>query len=606
MSHIEHFKKNVLPTLPDAPGVYRYFDENEKIIYIGKAKDLRKRVSSYFTKQHDSGKTQILVKHIRRIEFTVVETEQDALLLENVLIKKHQPKYNIQLKDDKTYPYICIAKERFPRVFITRQPEKNGTECFGPYAQVGTAYTLLELVHQLFQLRNCSLNLSEESIAAQKHKSCLEYHVGNCKAPCIGLQTEAEYDASIAQIKHILKGHIGIVIQFLKNKMQIFADEFAFEQAQAIKEKLIRLQSYQSKSTIVNPKLNNIDIFFIENGEKRAFISYLKVVNGSIIQTKVIELDKKLDETSEELLLFGIVELRQQLGSNSEEIIVPFALEYPEKNVILTVPQIGDKKKLLDLAQKNAFYYRKQYEIANQERRTGSERRFEVLNELKKDLRLTEVPQHIECFDNSNIQGAFPVAAVVVFKDGKPAKKDYRHFNIKTVEGPDDFASMEEVVYRRYKRLLDEQQSLPQLILIDGGKGQLSAAIKSLEKLELYGKIAIVGIAKKLEEIYLPNDSYPLHIDKRSESLKLIQQIRNETHDFAITFHRQKRSKGTIKSELQKIPGLGEKSIEKLFKTLKSIQNIQNATEEELKKVINTRQIAALKQYFEQNEEKKE
>lgn len=597
--YIEQIKQEVLPTLPHEPGIYKYFDENDTIIYVGKAKDLRKRVASYFTKQlHDSAKTYLLVKNIRRIEFAVVETEQDALLLENVLIKQWQPKYNIQLKDDKTYPYICIKKEDFPRVLLTRQLERDGSEYYGPYAQTGTAYIILELIQHLFKLRTCTLSLTPANIAASKFKVCLEYHVGNCAGPCAALQSEAVYSEMIAQIRHILKGNISSVIQYLKELMRTYADAFEFEKAQAVKEKLTRLQNYQSKSTVVNPKINNVDVFYLENTEKRAFVSFLKVVNGAIIQTKVIEIVKRLDETPEELLLFGLTEMRTQFNSNAAELILPFAIDYPSEKVKIVVPQIGDKKKLLELARKNAFYFRKQYEIKTTERRTGQERRFEVLNRLKKDLRLTELPEHIECFDNSNIQGAFPVAAMVVFKNGQAAKKDYRHFNIKTVEGPDDFASMEEIVFRRYKRLMDEQQPLPQLILIDGGKGQLGAAIKSLEKLGIYGKMAIAGIAKKLEEIYLPNDPLPLHLDKRSESLHLIQQIRNEAHRFAITFHRQKRSKGTIKSELDDIKGLGPKSVEKLLTTFKSIDQIRQADVTALKQVLNEKQAQAVLDYF--------
>lgn len=597
--YIEQIKQEVLPTLPHEPGIYKYFDENDTIIYVGKAKDLRKRVASYFTKQlHDSAKTYLLVKNIRRIEFAVVETEQDALLLENVLIKQWQPKYNIQLKDDKTYPYICIKKEDFPRVLLTRQLERDGSEYYGPYAQTGTAYIILELIQHLFKLRTCTLSLTPANIAASKFKVCLEYHVGNCAGPCAALQSEAVYSEMIAQIRHILKGNISSVIQYLKELMRTYADAFEFEKAQAVKEKLTRLQNYQSKSTVVNPKINNVDVFYLENTEKRAFVSFLKVVNGAIIQTKVIEIVKRLDETPEELLLFGLTEMRTQFNSNAAELILPFAIDYPSEKVKIVVPQIGDKKKLLELARKNAFYFRKQYEIKTTERRTGQERRFEVLNRLKKDLRLTELPEHIECFDNSNIQGAFPVAAMVVFKNGQAAKKDYRHFNIKTVEGPDDFASMEEIVFRRYKRLMDEQQPLPQLILIDGSKGQLGAAIKSLEKLGIYGKMAIAGIAKKLEEIYLPNDPLPLHLDKRSESLHLIQQIRNEAHRFAITFHRQKRSKGTIKSELDDIKGLGPKSVEKLLTTFKSIDQIRQADVTALKQVLNEKQAQAVLDYF--------
>ncbi len=599
--HIEHIKLEILPTLPEEPGIYKYFDANDKIIYIGKAKNLKRRVSSYFNRQQqDSGKTRLLVQNIVRIEFTVVETEQDALLLENVLIKKYQPKYNIMLKDDKTYPYICIKKERFPRVFLTRQVERDGSEYFGPYAQVGVAYTILELIQRLFPLRNCNFNLSAENIGAQKFKSCLEYQVGNCKAPCIAAQSEADYNDSIAQIRHILRGNVSSAIQYLKELMRHFSEQFAFEQAQIVKEKLVHLQNYQSKSTVVNPKINNVEVYFIENTEKRAFVSYLKVVNGAIIQTKVIELGKQLEESAEDLLIFGMTELRQQLDSRAEEAIVPIAITYPDPNLRISVPQIGDKKKLLELAQKNAFYYRKQYEIQTTERKTGADKQFEILSQLKKDLRLQEVPQHIECFDNSNIQGAFPVASMVVFKNGKAAKKEYRHFNIKTVSGPNDFASMEEIVLRRYKRLLAEAQTLPQLILIDGGKGQLSAAVKSLKELGVYGKVAVAGIAKRLEEIYLPDDPVPLHIDKKSESLRLIQQVRNEAHRFAITFHRQKRSKGTFLSELQKIKGIGDKSIEKLFQHFKSIDVIRTASAQQLQEVLTAKQADLIIAYFAQ------
>jgi excinuclease ABC subunit C len=599
--YIEHIKLEILPTLPEEPGIYKYFDANDKIIYIGKAKNLKRRVSSYFNRQQqDSGKTRLLVQNIVRIEFTVVETEQDALLLENVLIKKYQPKYNIMLKDDKTYPYICIKKERFPRVFLTRQVERDGSEYFGPYAQVGVAYTILELIQRLFPLRNCNFNLSAENIGAQKFKSCLEYQVGNCKAPCIAAQSEADYNDSIAQIRHILRGNVSSAIQYLKELMRQFSEQFAFEQAQVVKEKLVHLQNYQSKSTVVNPKINNVEVYFIENTEKRAFVSYLKVVNGAIIQTKVIELGKQLEESVEDLLIFGMTELRQQLDSRAEEAIVPIAITYPDPNLRISVPQIGDKKKLLELAQKNAFYYRKQYEIQTTERKTGADRQFEILSQLKKDLRLQEVPQHIECFDNSNIQGAFPVASMVVFKNGKAAKKEYRHFNIKTVSGPNDFASMEEIVLRRYKRLLAEAQTLPQLILIDGGKGQLSAAVKSLKELGVYGKVAVAGIAKRLEEIYLPDDPVPLHIDKKSESLRLIQQVRNEAHRFAITFHRQKRSKGTFLSELQKIKGIGDKSIEKLFQHFKSIDVIRTASAQQLQEVLTAKQADLIIAYFAQ------
>lgn len=603
MTTSERIKTEILPTIPNNPGIYKYFDEEGTILYVGKAKDLRKRVSSYFVKAHENGKTRILVGKIARIEFTVVESEQDALLLENVLIKELQPRYNILLKDDKTYPYICVKKEPFPRVFLTRQLEKDGAEYFGPYPSVVQARNIIEMVHHLFQLRTCALSLTAKNIAENRFKVCLEFHLGNCKGPCEGKQPADEYNENIRQIRKILKGNIASVIKFLKDKMLEYAESFDFEKAQAVKIKLDSLQHYQSKSMVVNPAINDVDVFNIEENEKRAYISFFKVVNGSIIQTKVIELVKKLDETPEELLTFGIAEMRHQFNSNSNELILPFDPDYPDKSLKITIPQIGDKRKLLELAKKNAFYYRKQFEIKDRQRKRPEEQRFEVLNQLKKDLRLTELPQHIECFDNSNLGGSFPVASMVVFKDGKPANKEYRHYKIKTVEGPNDFASMTEIVRRRYKRLIEEHKTLPQLIVIDGGKGQLSAAVESLREVGIYEKVAVVGIAKKLEEIYVPNDSYPLHIDKRSPSLKLIQHIRNEAHRFAITFHRQLRAKGTFQSGLENIPGIGAKTTEKLLTNFKSIENIKKAGDEDLKKILNIKQIQALKVYFDAMDE---
>lgn len=590
---------NFLSTLPNLPGVYQFFDNESNILYVGKAKDLKKRVSSYFAKNIDSAKTRILVAKINKIEFTVVDTEQDAFLLENVLIKKLQPRYNILLKDDKTYPYICINNENFPRIYITRKVIKNGSTYFGPYTSGGQVFTLLETIKKLFQIRTCNLLLTPKTINEQKFKVCLEYHIGNCKAPCVAKQTESDYMQTIEQIKNILKGHTSSVINFLKTEMQKYAEEYEFEKAQLIKQKLVLLADYQSKSTIVNPLISNIDVFAIENDEKSAFISFLKIVNGAIIQSKVAEVQKKLDEPINEVLVFAINEMRATLNSNSTEIIVPLKIQIPiEPELKIVVPLRGDKKKLLELAQKNAYYYKKQAAMKASLYKRPEERKFEVLQQLKKDLRLTEVPIHIECFDNSNFQGNFAVASMVVFKNGNAAKKEYRHYNVKTVQGPNDFASMEEIVYRRYKRIIDEAANLPQLILIDGGKGQLSAAINSLKKLNLIGKVAIVGIAKKLEELYLPNDPYPLHIDKRSESLKLIQQIRNEAHRFAITFHRQKRSKGTFKSELEKVNGIGEKTIEKLLTHYQSIENIKKAEIEDLVTVLDAKKARNVFDYF--------
>ena len=592
--------KKTLPTIPHNPGIYKYFDATDNIIYVGKSKDLRKRVSSYFTKKHDSRKTAIMVSKIARIEFAVVETEQDALLLENALIKKWQPRYNVLLRDDKSYPYICIKKERFPRIFMTRNVIKDGSEYLGPYTSTFRAKQILELMHNLFQIRNCNFNLSQKNIEAGKFKVCLEYHIGNCKGPCEGLQSEESYLLAIKQIREILKGNIRSVIWYLKEAIKEAAEAYRFEEAQKLKEKLMALEDYQGKSTVVNPKINNVDVFNILRSEEsdRAYVSFFKVVNGSIIQTKVIELVKRLDESDKELLKIAIFEIRSQVQSNSEEVYLPFKVALGTSKIKVTVPKIGDKKKLLDLAQKNAFYYRKQQEMKSEARKSPHDKRFEVLTQLKKDLRMTEVPVHIECFDNSNIQGHFPVASMVIFRNGKPAKKEYRHFHIKTVVGPDDFASMEEVVYRRYKRLLKEKRDLPQLIVIDGGKGQLSAAVKSLKKLEIYSDLAVVGIAKKLEEIYVPNDPIPLHIDKRSPALKLLQHLRNEAHRFAITFHRQIRSKDALTSELESIAGVGKKTTEKLLKHFKSMKKIKTANEEALLKVVTKRQAAAIIAHF--------
>ncbi len=602
MTRFEEIKKEVIPTIPHRPGVYKYFDRLDKLLYVGKAKNLRKRVASYFTKSQDSGKTRIMVRKIDKIEFTVVETEQDALLLENVLIKEMQPKYNVLLKDDKTYPYICIKKERFPRVFLTRTLLDDGSEYLGPYTSVHRVRTILELLRGIFQIRTCTLNLSEKNITAGKFKVCLEYHLGNCLGPCEGKQTEADYNQTISQIRNILKGNFVSVVRYLKEVMQTYSDNFEFEKAQEVKVKLDMLQDYQSKSTVVNPKINYVDVFHIDEDTKAAYISYLQVANGSIIRTKVIELAKKLDESPEDLLLFGVTELRQRYKSAFTEMILPFEIDFPDSSIKQTIPLIGDKKKLLQLAQKNAFYFRKQRQIRSASRKKSSERQFEVLQRLQKDLQLPDLPKHIECFDNSNFQGAYPVASMVLFRNGRPANKEYRHFNIKTVEGPNDFASMEEVVYRRYKRLLEESRELPQLIIIDGGKGQLSSAYKSLQKLNIQDKVHIIGIAKRLEEIFTPGDSTPLYIDLRSPSLKLIQHLRNEAHRFAITFHRNKRSKGTFKSELENIDSIGEKTTQKLLSHFKSIDTIRNAKEKELLAVVSKRQAKAIIKYFRSDE----
>ena len=578
---MEHTDLTVqLKTLPSSPGVYQYFDSKGTIIYVGKAKNLKKRVNSYFTKNHDNHKTRILVKNIVTIEHIVVESEMDALLLENNLIKKHKPRYNVLLKDDKTYPWICIKKERFPRIFATRKIIKDGSEYFGPYTSMNTVRTLLDLIKGLYPLRSCNYDLSEEKIEAQKYKLCLEYHLGNCLAPCEDKIDASQYDENITAIRAIIKGNFKDSLLQFKQQMQAHAANMEFEEAQKIKEKLDVLQNYQAKSTIVNPKISNVDVFSIITDEAYGYVNFLQLSYGSIIRSHTIEIKKKLAETKEELLSLAIIEIRQRFHSQSPEVYLPFPLDLGDK-IKVSVPQLGDKKHLVDLSERNAKYFRmerfKQMQIVDPDRHTNR-----LMTQMKADLRLSEEPRHIECFDNSNLQGSNPVAACVVFRNGKPYKKDYRHYNIKTVEGPDDFASMEEVVYRRYKRLVEEGQSLPQLIIIDGGKGQLSSALKSLDLLGLRGKIAIVGIAKRLEEIYFPEDPIPLYLDKKSESLKVIQFLRNEAHRFGITFHRNKRSKGAIKSGLDAIPGVGPKTKETLLKKFKSFKRIKAATENDL------------------------
>ncbi|MFK8284467.1 excinuclease ABC subunit UvrC [Capnocytophaga canis] len=576
-----------LQTLPSKPGVYQFYDKSDSLIYVGKAINLKKRVSSYFQKKHESGKTRVLVKKIVRIEHIVVATESDALLLENNLIKKYQPRYNILLKDDKSYPWICVKKERFPRVFQTRKMIKDGSLYFGPYTSIKTIRTLLELIKELYPLRNCSYDLSEQNIQNQKFKVCLEYHIKNCKGACEGLQSEENYLQNISEIIEILKGNFKDALARFKKEMVSLATDLRFEEAQQIKEKIDILTNYQAKSTIVSSKINNIDVFSIVSDEEYGYVNFLQVAYGAIVRAHTIEIKKKLEETDRELLEFAIVDIRERFFSNSKEIITPFEVTLPN-NLQLTIPKLGEKHQLLELSLRNAKHFRqerfKQVKIADPERHTNR-----ILSQLQRDLHLSEPPIHIECFDNSNIQGTNPVAACVVFKNGKPSKKDYRHFNIKTVEGPNDFASMEEVVYRRYKRLLEENEPLPQLIIIDGGKGQLSSALKSLESLDLRGKIAIIGIAKRLEEIYFPEDSIPLYLDKKSESLKLIQRLRNEAHRFGITFHRQKRSKVAIVSELDNIEGIGDKTKESLLKHFKSVKRIKEASLEDLQAVIGYR-----------------
>jgi excinuclease ABC subunit C len=578
--------QNILRSLPNSPGVYQYFDTAGKIIYVGKAKDLKKRVSSYFNKEKSvNGKTQVLVSKISDIKYMVVETELDALLLENNLIKDLQPRYNIMLKDDKTYPWICVKNEPFPRVFSTRHIVKDGSYYFGPFASVKVMNALLELIKKLYKLRNCSLKLTKGNITAKKFKVCLEYHIGNCKAPCVGNESEEEYSQTIAETKEIIKGNISSISKHLKNSLQQYVDNLQFEKAQLIKDKIDLLEKFQSKSTVVSPSINNVDVYSIVSDAKAGYVNFLKVINGATIQGHTVELIKKLDETDEELLTLAITDMRQRFNSDAKEVIVPFEIETLFPDVEFFVPQRGDKKQLLELSQRNAEFYRKdkmkQESLVDPERHTKR-----ILEQMKKDLHLSEEPRHIECFDNSNFQGAYPVAAMTVFKDTKPSKKDYRHFNIKTVEGPNDFASMEEVIYRRYKRVLEENQPLPQLIVIDGGKGQLSSALESLEKLGLRGKLAIIGIAKKLEEIYFPDDSIPMYLDKRSETLKIIQQLRDEAHRFGITHHRSRRDKGTLKTELTEIKGISDASAQKLLSTFKSVKNVKDATLEQLTEAI--------------------
>ena len=571
-------------TLPENPGVYQFFDHTDTIIYVGKAKNLKKRVSSYFNKEHDSPKTRILVSKIVRIEHIVVATENDALLLENNLIKKYQPRYNILLKDGKSYPWICISNERFPRVFFTRKMIKDGSTYFGPYTNLKIVRTLLDLIKDLYPLRNCRLELSQQNIDNGKFKVCLEYHIKNCKAPCEGLQSEEDYNHNIQQIKEILKGNLKEVISLFKEEMIQLAQDLRFEEAQEIKIKLEHLENYQAKSTIVSAKIHNVDVFSILSDEEYAYINFLQVAYGAIIGGHTLEIKKKLDETDQELLELGILELRERFHSQSKELIVPFPITV-DASLSLNIPKAGEKFQLLQLSERNAQAYRqekfKQVKILDPERHTNR-----LLSQMQRDLHLSVPPVHIECFDNSNIQGTNPVAACVVFKNAKPSKKDYRHFNIKTVEGPNDFASMEEVVFRRYHRLLEEDEPLPQLIVIDGGKGQLGAALKALEALDLRGKIAIIGIAKRLEEIFYPGDSIPLYLDKKSETLKVIQHLRNEAHRFGITFHRQKRSNSAIQSELDTIKGIGKQTREALLKHFKSVKRLKEASLEAIIEIV--------------------
>ena len=585
-----------IQTLPDNPGVYQYFDKDDKIIYVGKKKKKKKRVASYFTKNHDNYKTSVLVKKIVSIKHIVVNTESDALLLENNLIKKLQPRYNILLKDDKTYPWICIKNESFSRIFPTRRVTKDGSEYYGPYTNFKIVNTILDMIKELYPLRTCNYDLSQANIKSGKYKVCLEYQIGNCKGPCEGLESLENYQKQVEAIRQILKGNFKDSLKEFKIQMKELAENMHFEAAQKVKEKIDVLENYQAKSTILNPKLSNIDVFSIVSDETMAYVNFLQISHGAIVRSHTMEIKKKLEETDEELLALAVVELRERFKLNSKEIILPFPLSLGE-NLKITVPQLGDKRQVLDLSIRNAKYYRmdqlKQIKIVDPDRHANR-----IMAQMKKDLRLSVEPRHIECFDNSNIQGTNPVAACVVFKDGKPSKKDYRHFNIKTVDGPDDFASMEEVVYRRYKRLMDEDEPLPQLIIIDGGKGQLSSALKSLDALGLRGKIAIVGIAKRLEELFYPGDSVPLYLDKKSETLKVIQFLRNEAHRFGITHHRDKRSKAALTNSLESIPGIGEKTMITLMKTFKSVKRLQLATEKEISDVVGLSKAKKITEFY--------
>ena len=588
-----------LQTLPNTPGVYQFYGSSGEVIYVGKAKNLKKRVRSYFNKVHDYGKTNILVKKIIDIRHIVVESETDALLLENNLIKKYQPRYNVLLKDDKSYPWICIRNERFPRVFHTRRMIRDGSEYFGPYTSIKTVYTLLDLIKGLFPLRTCNYDLSKEKIDSHKYKVCLEYHLGNCRGACEAKEYESSYQDNITTIREILKGNFKSSINVFKTQMKLYADNLEFEAAQSLKEKIQILENYQAKSTIVNPKISNVDVFSIVSDESFAYVNFLQLSHGSIIRSHTLELKKKLQESDQNLLELAITEIRQRFSLQSNELYVPFEVELGS-NFKIIIPKVGDKKKLMDLSIRNAKYHRldqlKQIKITDPGRHE-----VRIMAQMKSDLRLSETPTHIECFDNSNIQGTHPVAACVVFKNGKPSKKEYRHFNIKSVKGPDDFASMTEVVYRRYKRLLDENKPLPQLIIIDGGKGQLSASLKSLEALKLRGQIAIIGIAKRLEELYYPDDPIPLYLDKKSETLKIIQQLRNEAHRFGIEHHRNKRSKTALNSELESIVGIGQKTILELLKNFKSVQRVSFAKLDELEHVVGTSKASIIYNYYQNN-----
>lgn len=594
----EDYKK-VAPTLPKDPGVYRFLAKDDTILYVGKAKNLKNRLSSYFgNKKHQQNKTKALVKNAERFEYTIVETEQDALLLEATLIKKFQPRYNVMLKDGKSYTYICVKKERFPRVFITRQVFRDGSTYFGPYTSKYRIKVILDLIKSLFPLRTCNFHLSSDNIKKNKFKVCLEYHIKNCMGPCEGHEAEGSYDEKIAQIKNMLRGNFGAVKQHFKSVMQQHAENWEYEKAQVLKEKLTAFEDYQGKSTVVSTSIRDLDVFYIATDEKKAYVNFLKVINGAIMNTHTLELTKNLDDDEEKLLVFAIDELRKKFNSITKEIILPFKVKLLEPDVEITIPKIGDKKKLLDLSEKNVKYFllqQRKQAINNIKKETSAER---ILKTMQEDLQMDVLPFHIECFDNSNMQGSFPVSSCVVFKNAKPSKRDYRHFNIKTVVGPDDFASMEEVVYRRYSRLVKEKKTLPNLIIVDGGKGQLSATMKIMRALKLENKITIIGIAKRLEEIFFPDDPIPLYINKKSETLKVIQHARNEAHRFAITFHRNQRSRNFTSTELTNIPGIGDKTAQKLLSHFGSVKKIKASLETEIVEIVGKVAARKVKAYF--------
>lgn len=597
LTHIDDIKE-FLKTLPTKPGVYQYWDGDGQIIYIGKAKNLRNRVSSYFVKDSQlSGKTRVLVRKTRNITFTIVDTEIDAWLLENSLIKKHQPRYNVMLKDDKTYPWIVIKNEPFPRIFPTRRVIKDGSKYYGPYASVSMMHAIMETIRELYPLRTCNYALTPENIQKGKFRICLEYQIGNCQGPCEGYERPEDYDKKIADIRDILDGKISVVIRRIKEQMEAASARLDFEEAHKLKNKLDLLDRYQSRSTVVSSSITNLDVFNIASEGNYAFVNFLKVMNGVIIQTQTVELKKRLDETEQELLALAIPEIRERFNSDSKEIVVPFPLDITSETIKFTIPKVGEKKKLLELSQKNVAYFKKErllhYEKLNPEVRTER-----LLKKMQKDLRMNTLPRHIECFDNSNFQGQFPVSAIVVFRDGRPSKKEYRHFNVKTVNGPNDYATMEEAVFRRYRRLLEEKQDLPQLIVVDGGKGQLTSALKSLRALGIEKQVTIIGLAERLEEIFYPGDPYPLYLDKKSETLRVIQHLRDEAHRFGITFHRKQRSRLTFRSELDQIPGIGPVTVDKLLRQFRSVKKIREAEDEALLEVLSRKQLVSLRNYF--------